>query len=177
LTFGLLAHGRRFGQDACMAMRSASGGPRQVGSYLARITRPALGKRGLAEAEVVLRWREIVGDALARQCLPERVKLTRGSPGGTLHLCVEPAAATRVQHLEATILERVNTFYGYRAVVRLQLRQQPLARSGPRTRPPPRALAPAERAAIAQATAGMADPDLRRALVGLGESVLARKSS
>jgi len=160
-----------------MATRTASGGPRQVGSYLARITRPVLGKRGLAEAEVVLRWPEIVGEALARQCLPERVKLGRGIPGGTLHLCVEPAAATRVQHLQATILERVNTFYGYRAVVRLQLRQQPLAASGRPRRPPARALAPAERAAIAEAAAGTADPELRQALIGLGESVLARNKS
>ena len=159
-----------------MATRGASG-PRQVGSYLGRITRPLLGKRGLAEAEVVLRWPEIVGEELARQCLPEKVSVRRGNPGGTLHLCVEPAAATRLQHLETVILERVNTFYGYRAVVRLQMRQQPLPKARARSRPTPRALSPAERAAIAETTGNTADPELRRALAELGESVLARNSS
>jgi hypothetical protein len=160
-----------------MTMRSASGGPRRLGLFLGRITRPLLGKRGIAEAVVVLRWSEIVGEDLARQCLPERVSVSRGNPGGVLHLAVEPAAATRVQHLEPTILERVNTFYGYRAVVRLALRQEPRAARRRAGRQPARTLAPAEREAIARAAAASGDEGLRRALIELGEAVLARKFS
>jgi len=160
-----------------MATRSSSGGPRQVGSYLGKITRPALGKRGLSEAEVVLRWPEIVGPQLARQCLPEKLSYRRGATGGgILQVRVEPAAATVVQHLEPQILERVNTYYGYRAVARLQLRQQPLPKAATARRQPPRRLTDRERAALRRAVAGGGDSPLRLALLALGESVLGRKS-
>lgn len=146
-----------------------------MGSYLGRITRQALGKRGLSEAEVVLRWPEIVGEQLARQCLPEKLSYRRGAAGGVLQVRVEPAAATVVQHLEPQILERVNTYYGYRAVVRLQLRQQPLPKPAPARRRRPRPLSERERAALERAVAGADDSPLRRALLALGASVLARK--
>lgn len=146
-----------------------------MGSYLGRITRQALGKRGLSEAEVVLRWPEIVGEQLARQCLPEKLSYRRGVAGGVLQVRVEPAAATVVQHLEPQILERVNTYYGYRAVVRLQLRQQPLPKPAAARRRRPRPLSERERAALERAVAGADDSPLRRALLALGASVLARK--
>lgn len=159
-----------------MTVRSASGGPRQIGSHLAKVTRRVLGRRGLGEAEVILRWPVIVGERLARQCLPEKLSHRRGAvAGGVLHVCVEPAAATVIQHMAPVIVERINTYYGYRAVERLQLRQQPLPKPQAQRRPPPRALSAHERAALERLTAGAGDSALRAALRSLGAGIIARK--
>lgn len=147
-----------------------------MGSYLGKITRQALGKRGLGEADVILRWPEIVGEQLAGKCLPEKLSYRRGGAGaGTLQVRVEPAAATVVQHLEPQILERINTYYGYRAVTRLQLRQQPLPKTPEGRRQAPRRLSERERAALERSLAGCGDSPLRDALRSLGEDVLGRK--
>lgn len=147
-----------------------------MGSYLDRIARQVLGRRGLSEAEVVLRWPEIVGDQLARQCLPEKLSYRRGAAGaGILQIRVEPAAATVVQHLEPQILERVNTYYGYRAVARLQLRQQPLPKPAIARRRMARRLTEPERAALQRVVSDAGDSPLGKALLALGESILGRK--
>ncbi len=139
---------------------------------------PILGKRGFAEAEVILQWAAVVGEELARLSVP--VKLSFGTPAGkegggrvngTLQLRVAPGAAIEFQHLEPVIVERINTFFGYRAVARLALRQGPL----PNRRPPiprPRALSPDEAAALASRLAGIEDPALRAALERLGRAIL-----
>lgn len=139
---------------------------------------PILGKRGFAEAEIVLQWATVVGEELARLSVP--VKLSFGLPGGaegpsrtngTLQLRVAPGTAIEFQHLEPVIVERINTFFGYRAVARLALRQGPL----PNRRPPVpkrRSLSAEEAAALAAQVAGIADPELRAALERLGEAVL-----
>lgn len=160
-----------------MSGRSSSGGPRPAASYLPKITRQALGKRGLSEADVVLRWSAIVGDRLSRQCVPEKLVFRRDiGGGGVLQLCVEPAAATEIQHLTPIILERVNTYYGYRAVARLQLRQQPLKVPERSPRPALRALSRAERHALEEEVGKSDDSALRAALLSLGEHVLGSKS-
>ncbi len=159
-----------------MVERFSSGGPRQAASYLSKITRGVLGKRGLSESEVVFRWRAIVGERLAAHCLPERLSFPReAGSGAVLHLVVEPAAATEVQHLEPTILERVNTYYGYRAVDRLRLRQQPLPDDAGERPRPRRRLGAAELEALERELAEIGDADLREALGSLGAGVLSKK--
>jgi hypothetical protein len=158
-----------------MVERFSRGGPRQAANYLSKITRGVLGKRGLAESEVVFRWRAIVGERLATCCQPERLAFPRqAGAGGVLHLLVEPAAATEVQHLGPTILERVNTYYGYRAVDRLRLRQQPLPETA-RPQRPRRPLDPAERQGLERKLAEIGDSELRQALASLGAGVLSTK--
>lgn len=127
---------------------------------------------------MVLQWAAVVGEELARLSAP--VKLSFGVPGtkesgarvnGTLQLRVAPGAAIEFQHLEPVIVERINTFFGYRAVARLALRQGPLPR---RALPPspPRSLSPAESLSLANSLDGITDPDLRAALERLGRAVI-----
>ncbi|MDP6707039.1 MAG: DciA family protein [Alphaproteobacteria bacterium] len=157
-----------------MDEQRASRGPRQAASYLSKITRGVLGKRGLTETEVVFRWSAVVGERLAARCLPERLAFPReAGRGGVLHLLVEPAAATEIQHLAPTILERINTYYGYRAVDSLRLRQQPLPEAD--MRPARRQPSAAERQALERELAAIDDPELRRALASLGAGVMSTK--
>ena len=110
------------------------GGLRRLPDLLGKVLDPASRRRGLAEVGVLTDWPSIVGADLAARCQP--VKLTgSGERGGTLHVHVAGAAALELQHSEPQLLERINGYFGYRAVARLRLIQAPLARPR-RARPP-----------------------------------------
>ena len=83
-------------------------------------------KRGFAEFRLLTEWRAVVGEALAAICRP--VKVAYGGRGGiglgaTLVVAAEGARAPEVEMQSAMIMDRVNAFYGYRAVSRLAIDQ------------------------------------------------------
>jgi hypothetical protein len=148
------------------------GGMRARAATLPRVASPVLGKRGFSEAQLIAQWPAVIGEALARHMAPERISFARGGRrDGTLRLRVEPGFALEAQHREPQLLERINAFFGYRAVARLALVQGPLPR-GHAPRPMPRALGENERQALDRRLADIEDPGLRDALRRLGEAVM-----
>jgi hypothetical protein len=133
-----------------------------------------LAKQGFAQTGIVTHWHEIVGAEIAdhaepmRMIWPRRIHEDDPDPA-TLVLRVEGPVALEIQHLAGVIIERVNRFFGWRAVGRIQIRQAPLAR-----RPAKRKPAGPDPAAVARLAAGLtdiADEGLREALARLGASV------
>ncbi len=152
--------------------RSRGGqGPRAIAGEVERLTRPALGKRGFAEAAIIAEWATVVGPVLAAHTCPLKLVFQRGQRGdGVLHLRVANGAfATELQHLEPQLLERVNGHFGYRAVARLALSQGPLPR---RPKPKPPQPPPADPAVVERAVASVDDPEVKQALARLGSFVL-----
>lgn len=153
-------------------MPRRGGGPRALASQVARLTRPVLARRGFAAAEIIERWGDIVGQALAARSLPERIAFPPGKrEDGTLHLRVDSGSlALELQHFEGLLVERVNGYFGYRAVARLRLTQRPMPKAPARAAPvpddPPDEADPR--------LADIDDPGLRAALAGLGAAVRRR---
>jgi len=147
-------------------------GPRGLAAALAKLTRPAYKRRGFAHADILARWTAIVGDALAATSCPEKLHFPTGaSAGATLQVRVASGFALELQHLAPLVIERINTFYGYRAVNRLKLVQGPLpVRRAPRRRPI-RPLDAGQEDALARQVSATADAGLRAALQGLGRAV------
>lgn len=147
-----------------------------VGAVTDRLTRPLLGKQGLAEGALLAHWETIVGIDLAAFALPERVHFPRGRRDGgevTVRVGSGPAAV-QLQHDAPRVIERINGYFGYPAVARLKIVQAPLpVRRDPRPPDPP-PLNGAEAASVARAVAAVADPDLRAALERLGHAVRRR---
>lgn len=155
------------------------GGPaRAIATLTGRLTRPLFAKRGLADGTIVADWPRIAGEAIARNTLPERIRFQPGKRrGGTLYLKVSPGGfAVEIQHLEKQLIERVNTYFGYDAVARLHLTQEPLPPSPSAAAPEP-PLEPAEEAEIHNLVAGIEDDDLRERLEALGRGVRKRRKS
>jgi hypothetical protein len=146
---------------------------RALAGEVAKIAAPVLGKRGLAPAQLVASWSSIVGSEWAGKATPERLDFAQGERrDGTLRLRVAPACGPELQHCAPLLLERINGFFGYRAVARLVLVQGPPVNP---KRPPPRKptpLAPDERAALDRRLLAVEDPGLRDALRRLGEAVI-----
>jgi hypothetical protein len=148
------------------------GGMRALAATLPRVASPVLGKRGFSEAQLIAQWPAVIGENLARHMAPERISFARGGRrDGTLRVRVEPGFALEAQHREPQILERINAFFGYRAVARLALTQGPLPR-GQTPRPAPRKLGEDERRTLDRRLAAIEDPGLRDALRRLGEAVI-----
>jgi hypothetical protein len=134
----------------------------------------ALARQGFASTGIVTYWAEIVGAEIAAHAEPMRMSWPRrvhedAPEPATLVLRVEGPVALEIQHLSGVIIEKVNRFFGWRAVGRVQIRQAPLRRRGPKLRP-----AAPDPAVVARLAAGMADikdEDLRGALARLGAAV------
>ena len=130
-------------------------------------------RQGFASAELVTRWTEIVGADIAARSEPIKIQWTRPADGeerepGMLVLRVDGPAAIEVQHLTNVICERVNSFFGWRAVARISLRQAPLRRGA---RKATRTVDPAAAARVAATLPDIADDDLRAALARLGAAI------
>lgn len=154
-------------------------GPRRLADLAVDAAGPALRRRGFQEPAVIRRWPEIVGAALAAHTLPER--LARHRPRdpeipaeGVLHVRVASGAlATELQHLAPVMVERINRFFGFKAVDSIRIHQGPLPPRSAAPARPTRSVAPDRAAAIDAATDAVAAPELRDALRRLGRALAA----
>ncbi len=137
---------------------------------------PALARQGFARADLVTLWPDIVGERIAAYAEPIKLQWPRGTAredaaGGrvpaTLVLRVEGGGALELQHMTATVIERINAHLGWRCVGKLAMRQGPLVGRPARASKPKPPSAEALAAARA-ATQGIADEALRGALMRLG---------
>jgi hypothetical protein len=118
-----LAHARSDSRQRSPGERFGRGF-RSAGQTARRTLDKVAGKQGFAEPDILLRWAEIAGDAYAGLCRPVKVNYgARRAGGGTLVVQTDSGRAPEVEHLAPKILERVNQFYGYRAVGRLKITQ------------------------------------------------------
>lgn len=115
------------------------GAARAVGSFVPKITGKAFEKYGFSTAALLTDWAMIVGADLATYTLPERLKwprnvdaysetpdTERGRPGATLLMRVDGPRAIDVQYRSAQIMDRINAYFGYKAVTELRFVQAPV---------------------------------------------------
>ena len=114
-------------------------GAKAVGALAARITGKAFENHGLSHAALVGDWAAIVGSELAQFTRPERLVCPRRAEAAaapsaarqapraaTLVLRVEGPRAIEIQHTAPQLIERLNTYLGYRAIERIRIEQAPL---------------------------------------------------
>ena len=137
------------------------GGPvrpgRQVARLLGSILDPAARRRGFAEASLLADWATIVGP-VAGAPLPAAARSTMRPAGAAAGRCCCRSAAARRWRSSTRrrrLIERINTYFGHRAVRQLRLLQMPL---------PPRRAAPA-RATRPRLAAGRGGARGRRAAI------------
>ena len=138
-----------------------------LAALLPKLTKRFYQARGFAEAGVLNDWPDIVGRPLADYTAPERLH-----PDGALEVRVGGAWALELQHLEPLVLDRIATYFGYRAVTRLKLVQGPLPPRRKKKARRPKVLNAAEAKALEACLATTDDPALRQALARLGRAVL-----
>jgi len=119
---------------------------RTVGSLLPKLTKPAFEKFGFSVTSIITEWGQIVGQDLAGFTQPDKLKWRRkkadapggytGAPnlmdnsrtsdGATLVLRVEGSNAIEVQFQSEQIIERINCYFGFKAITEIRIFQAPL---------------------------------------------------
>ena len=162
----------------------AKSGARAIGSYMAKALDPVARARGFATTALLSDWPAIVGRELAQFTMPDRViwprrreevegegpKRGHRAEGATLVLRIEGPRAIEVQHRASQILERINSYFGYRAVTEMRFLQAPISRA---SKPPRERKAPLPAYSLPE-SAGIEDKGLRRALSRLGAGTRSR---
>jgi hypothetical protein len=149
--------------------------PSPVGRSLTPLVKALDARFGQGPGVLQARWKEIVGDALARRSEPMKIIKSRAG-GATLELKVDGPAATLVQHQAPEIIARLDLILGKGAVTRLRIVQGPVRVNADSPAPARRRKAqPLDAAAEAELARGLAEqPDgpLKDALTRLGRAVL-----
>lgn len=171
--------------------RKPKGGARAIGLYVDKALDRAAQGRGFATTALLTDWRAIAGSDLASYTMPDRIIWPRrrddwrgaeddGAParghkgvGATLVLRIEGPRAIEVQHRASQILERINAYFGYRAVTEMRFLQAPIGRVAR----PKRAQKPPLPAYALPKSAGILDEGLARALSRLGACALGRNAN
>ncbi len=153
---------------------------RPIGELVGPTLDPIIRKRGLAKADILAWWPDIVGKAYAGKTRPERIRWPRASdPNGgaaTLIIRCDPSVALQLAHETDQIRERLNRFLGFSAIGAVRIVQHPIApelEKPPETPPQSRAV-DADRLAMLEARLRPLDEPLAQSLKALGRNVLAR---
>ena len=143
---------------------------RALSEIVPEIGGAAFRRFGFVQSAIISRWPEIVGQRFAGVSAPESIRFPAGKKSdGVLTLTVEGAHAPMMQHVAPTLIDRVNRFFGYPAVARVQIRQgaaqpRPQSLSKPVPKPAPPSFKPA---ALGDSLRAVGDPELRAVLESL----------
>jgi len=151
----------------------------KAGRALQGLIRELDAKLGRGAGALEPRWREIVGERLARVTRPQKLSKGRDGKGGTLELRVAGPAALLVQHQSEEILQRVNLFLGPGSVEKLRIAQGPVKPLADAPAPPRRKAVqpplPASVEAELKTSVETAPDPLKGPLERLGRAVLGER--
>ena len=155
--------------------RPRGGAAKPIADLMPQIGRTAFRRFGFVQSSVVTRWPEIVGATHAKVCAPEAIRFPPGEKSeGILQLVVLPAHAPLIQHVIPEIMERVNRFFGYKAVARVKLRQGEVKPPADSARGGPPSLKPIPME-LGESLRDIGDPELRTVLESLARSLGAKE--
>jgi hypothetical protein len=149
---------------------------------LAQIAKPqlatALKGAGFSVYEIITHWEAIIGTQFAPFTQPLKIKFPQKTEGkgtpeaGTLYLLCESSFILEVQHSKNLILERVNSYFGWRSLSQIRISQGTVRRAAER---PDFSPLPREEARIAAQMGSYENKELEAALKSFGSHILAKK--
>lgn len=155
--------------------------PRTIATAIDGIARQAVGKDWNLYAALLSHWPEIVGQDYARNTTPVKISFPKGKQdaekwaqgrreGGILHIRLPQGMVMEFTFHSEQIRQRIAAFFGYDAIARIAFEPYYGENKPPPAPLPP--LAPAQVAALKEATKPIENDALRAALEAFGESVL-----
>lgn len=151
--------------------------PPPVGKSLAPVIKALDARFGQGTGALQARWKEIVGETLAKRTEPVKLIKARGATGGALELRVDGPVAALIQHQAPMIMQRLDLILGQGVVTRLRIVQGPVKAAAAGTVSRPRRKGPLDAGrekALADGLAEAADGPLKSALTRLGREVMRR---
>ena len=105
--------------------------PIKLADSLSGINKNMVNKFGNIYYTIYSKWEEIVGAFFIQYSHPEKITIAPQNSNNeikefqekTLHVNIAPAAAVEFQHFQNKILEKINSFFGYKAIHRIKIHQ------------------------------------------------------
>ena len=105
--------------------------PKKIGETIAKVNKKYSSKLGKIEFLILSKWSQIVGSFFADHSEPDKISQTTEEFNefdepiykNFLHVRVSPAAAVEFQHYKDKIMEKINSFFGYKAISDLRFQQ------------------------------------------------------
>ncbi len=97
-----------------------------LSKFLPEEAKKNLKKRGFFELELLKSWREIIGEDYYKLTKPNKIKKSQVSlrDTSTLQLKVDPTIAFAIEHDQTKIISKINGFFGYKAINKLEIIQE-----------------------------------------------------
>ena len=150
---------------------------RSIADVARGINGRAFRRFGFAKSDIVLHWDEIVGSVLARSSLPERLIMPKKNKhsddrGGVLKIRVEGSFAPEMQHLEPLVIDRINSYYGFKAVERLTFYHGVVSKNTPERKYRPPILSDSKKKELDSILEEIKDDNLRKSLYAVGAELM-----
>jgi len=105
--------------------------PVSISDSLRNVNKKFLYKFGKLDYTIHAKWSEIVGSFFVHHSEPQKISSIANSTneeGVTLydrflHVNVSPAAAVEFQHFQDKIIEKINSYFGYKAIKGIKIHQ------------------------------------------------------
>lgn len=95
-----------------------------LGSIFLPLMKDVTGTQDLVEIDIILNWISIVGKDIAAYCNPIKAKFNPKDNCRTLYIEVPVGGfALEIQHKERYMLDKINAFFGYKAVHKINVNQ------------------------------------------------------
>ena len=155
--------------------------PKKIGDTLGKVNRAFSNKYGKTEFLILSKWPQIVGSFFAEHSEPDKIsRLTEDFDEfdqpifkNFLHVRVSPAAAVEFQHYKDTIIEKINSFFGYKAIADLRLQQNfiPKKKNEQPLKSERFEATDNEKELVKKEMQNIKDKDLEKSIVNLGLSI------
>tara|TARA_B100000029_G_scaffold174278_1_gene171059 strand:- start:1459 stop:1938 length:480 start_codon:yes stop_codon:yes gene_type:complete len=109
-------------------------GLRAFGHTLPRGIRGILKKNGYNYLEIIGKWKFLVGKDISSFCYPRSIKMKNGNKDGTLVLAVERGNEITIEYSKKEIINKINSFFGYKLINEIRLHTVNLANNKKRDR-------------------------------------------
>ncbi len=94
--------------------------PKTLSQCIEPVTMPVFKTQGLAGSRIISEWATIAGNKLSDHCIPNKLSFPAGKKtDGTLSIAVENGFAPELQHMQKIIIDRIASYFGYKAVTRI----------------------------------------------------------
>lgn len=147
-----------------------------LGSIFIPLAKGVLSTKDLIEADIILRWTDIVGEKTASFCRPVKARFNLQSGERVLHVEVPVGGfALELQHREKFMLDKINAYFGYRAIHKLNVSQNvnmQIKGAVQKAKVKEETLSEEEKQYLDELTADIKDNKLKEILTKLGKSVI-----
>ena len=148
-----------------------------LGSIFMPIVKNAMSAEDLIETDIMLKWRDIVGHAVACFCYPLKAKYNPKTNIRTLYVEVPIGGyAIEIQHKENYVLNKINAYFGYQAIHKINVSQNanlhPCLVSGALNEIKEAELSEEELRPLLDLTDEIKDEKLRENLIKIGKKII-----